>query len=51
LYESLEKTYGPVPEGGGKAPITGIADEVTYEAFDEYSLRYEELHSFIISAL
>ena len=51
LYESLEKTYGPVPEGGGKAPITGIADEVTFEPYDEYSLRYEQLHSFIISAL
>jgi hypothetical protein len=27
------------------------SDEVTYEAFEKYSLRYEELHSFIISAL
>lgn len=26
-------------------------DEVTYESFDFYSLRYQELHSFIISAL
>ena len=34
-----------------KPKVVGIADEVTYEPFDAYSLRYEELHSFIISAL
>ena len=34
-----------------KPKVVGIADEVTYEPFDAYSLRYEELHSFIICAL
>lgn len=27
------------------------SDEVTYEPFEKYALRYEQLHSFIISAL
>ena len=34
-----------------KRKIVGIADEVTFEPFDAYSLRYEELICFIVSAL
>lgn len=45
---STGKNQTPAPK---KRKIVGIADEVTFEPFDAYSLRYEELISFIISAL
>ena len=45
---NTEKNQTPAPK---KRKIIGIADEVTFEPFDAYSLRYEELISFIISAL
>jgi len=45
---STGKNQTPAPK---KRKIIGIADEVTFEPFDAYSLRYEELISFIISAL
>lgn len=45
---STGKNQTPAPK---KRKIIGIADEVTFEPFDAYSLRYEELICFIVSAL
>lgn len=55
--ETKDSSLGVISSGENqttapkKRKIVGIADEVTFEPFDAYSLRYEELICFIVSAL